>query len=483
MLFLRSSVIFFIFCLLSGSIFAGKSPNIILIMTDDQGWGQTGYYNHPLLKTPNLDAMAANGLRLDRFYAASPVCSPTRASVFTGRSPLRTGVIEHGYSLRVQEKTIAQALKDAGYATGHFGKWHLNGIRGPGVPMLADDMHHPGVFGFETWMTVTNFFDYDSLFGYNGEIVEKKGSSSEVIVAESLKFIEETIKNDKPFFSVIWDGSPHSPFIASDADIAGFEHLDEESMHHYGEMVAFDRAVGQLREGLQELGVAEDTLIWYCSDNGGLGNIEPDTVGGLRGSKSTIWEGGLRVPGIIEWPAGIEPRISEYPSSTMDIFPTIAEIVGLPESVFVQPLDGKSIKPLFERELGKRATDIPFSFRGNAALLDNSMKLVLFEGDYMLFDLREDPRETTDISEQKPEVFKRMIARYESWTESVALSDVGKDYPEGYLLPFAENRFWMEDDRYILFFDEWEQRPEYKDWIARGRRELDMPKGWPPLRP
>ncbi len=116
------------------SVAADSRPNIILVMADDQGWGQTGYYNNPVLKTPNLDAMAANGLRFDRYYAAAPVCSPTRASVLTGRTNERTGVMSHGYALRRQEKTIAQALKNAGYVTGHFGKWHLNGLRGPGVP-------------------------------------------------------------------------------------------------------------------------------------------------------------------------------------------------------------------------------------------------------------------------------------------------------------------------------------------------------------
>ena len=134
-------------------------PNIILVMADDQGWGQTGYYNHPILKTPNLDAMAAAGLRFDRFYAGGPVCSPTRATVLTGRSHDRTNVQSHGYPLRNQEKTVAQALQRAGYATGHFGKWHLNGIRGPGVPVLKEDKRHPGKFGFDTWLSVTNFFE------------------------------------------------------------------------------------------------------------------------------------------------------------------------------------------------------------------------------------------------------------------------------------------------------------------------------------
>ena len=153
-------------------------------MTDDQGWGQTGYYNHPVLKTPNLDEMAKNGLRLDRFYAGAPQCSPTRASVLTGRSNDRTGVFYHGYPLNKSEKTIAQALKTVGYKTGHFGKWHLNGLRGPGVPIFKDDKYSPGIFGFDKWLSVTNFFDFDPVMSYNGEFQEFKGSSSEIIVDE-----------------------------------------------------------------------------------------------------------------------------------------------------------------------------------------------------------------------------------------------------------------------------------------------------------
>ena len=155
----------YIICLFILSLFSctenvdDESPNIILIMTDDQGWGQTSYYDHPVLETPNLDAMAENGLRFERFYAAAPVCSPTRASILTGRTNDRTGVVDHGYALRKQEKTIAVALQKAGYATGHFGKWHLNGLKGPGVPILKDDDHSPESFGFDYWISTTNFFD------------------------------------------------------------------------------------------------------------------------------------------------------------------------------------------------------------------------------------------------------------------------------------------------------------------------------------
>ena len=136
-------------------------PNFVLVMADDMGWGQTSYYSHPALMTPNLDAMASAGLRFDRFYAGAPNCSPTRATVLTGRTNDRTGVEDHGFALRRQERTIARALDEAGYATGHFGKWHLNGLRGPGAPVLAEDEHGPGVFGFDEWLSVTNFFEVD----------------------------------------------------------------------------------------------------------------------------------------------------------------------------------------------------------------------------------------------------------------------------------------------------------------------------------
>ncbi len=213
-----SSVLFLLAVLISMSSVVAEQPNVILVMADDMGWGQTGYYDHPVLKTPNLDDMAANGLRFDRFYAGAPNCSPTRATVMTGRTNDRTGVLNHGVPLRPQEKTIAQALKNAGYATGHFGKWHLNGMRGAGAPIFADDIRNPGEFGFGTWLSVTNFFDRDPIMSRQGEFEEFEGDSSEIVVDEALKFIREQTKTETPFFTVIWYGTPHSPFVASEED-------------------------------------------------------------------------------------------------------------------------------------------------------------------------------------------------------------------------------------------------------------------------
>jgi arylsulfatase A-like enzyme len=442
-------------------------PNIVLIMTDDQGWGETGYSNHPILKTPNLDAMAANGLRFDRFYASSPVCSSTRASVLTGRANDRTGVPTHGHALRLQEKTLAAALKASDYATGHFGKWHLSGLSGPGVPVFGDDTHNPGRFGFDEWLTVSNFFDVDPIMSHNGTFVEFKGDSSSILVEEALKFISASTNNKKPFLAVIWYGSPHHPWIANDADIKPFENLDSESQHHYGELVAVDRSVGVLRKGLRDLGIANNTLVWFSSDNGGIARVSPDTRGGLRGNKGSIWEGGIRVPAIVEWPASIDSRITVYPASTMDIFPTIADILDLPDSVMLKPVDGISLSPLFAGDIGKRNEPIPFRFGATGALVDNNYKLVTdnYEsGIFELYDLQRNPQESRNISQDEQEIFKQMRSAFMQWSKSVDESVAGKDYPEGKVLadqPVPHD--WMTDKRYAPFIAEWKTRPEYSE--------------------
>lgn len=451
---------------------AADRPNVVLMMADDQGWGQTGYYRHPVLQTPNLDALAANGLRFDRFYAGAPVCSPTRASVLTGRANDRTGVPSHGYALRRQEKTLPAALKAAGYATGHFGKWHLNGLRGPGVPVLGDDPHHPGVFGFDAWLSVTNFFDMNPILSRRGTFVEFEGDSSAVIVREALAFIRTSVEAKKPFLAVLWDGSPHSPWIAGEADRKPFGALDAKSQHHYGELAAFDRSVGVLRQGLRDLGVAEDTLVWYCSDNGGLPGIQPDTVGGLRGYKGSVWEGGLRVPGVVEWPAVLAPRVTAYPASTMDIFPTLADVLGLPDSVLLQPVDGVSLKPLFAGDPPRREKPIPFRFGKQGALVDNAFKLVaqdIGKGAFALFNLADDPKESRDLSGDHPDVLKRMKAAFLEWNASVDASVTGKDYPEGRVrADEPTSHFWMDDDRYRPYFEAWAKRPEYAGSLKSG---------------
>lgn len=441
-----------------------KRPNIILVMADDQGWGQVGYNGHPLLKTPHLDAMASNGIRFNRFYAAGPVCSPTRASVLTGRTHVRTGVPSHGHNLCLQEKTLSQALKDHGYQTGHFGKWHLNGLRGPGVPILKTDANHPGKYGFTEWVSVTNFFDLDPLMSRQGKFEQFYGDSSDITVLEALKFIEEQATAEKPFLAVIWYGSPHNPQRALKEDRREFNNT--KVADHLGEIVGIDRSVGRLRKGLRDLEIEKNTLVWYCSDNGGL-NLDPDSVGGLRGHKGSLWEGGIRVPGIIEWPGRIAPATTDFPASTMDIFPTLIDLLGLPRESHMEILDGESIQPLFDGETPSRTHGIPFRYKDQAAMIDGNFKLLSGpnrdSGDWALYDLKSDPDESSDLSQKMPGLLARMITEAEAMVRSVEASRAGKDYPEGEVVQPPRNAFWRDI-------------PEYKPYLEKFTEATKAPR-------
>lgn len=437
------------------SVAAAERPNVILVMADDQGWGDTGYNGHPHLKTPNLDAMAAAGLRLNRFYTAHFNCSPTRASIMTGRHPHRMGTFAPGRPIRPEELTVAKVLQGAGYATGHFGKWHLNGKNGnrdtktiPGRAVLAADPLSPGTLGFDEWVSADNFFDLDPVLGRNGVPEKFQGDGSDVVMGEALKFIRRQSEAGKPFLAVIWFGNPHVPHEALPADREQYAGLSEALQNYYGEITGIDRNVGRLRESLRELKVAENTLLCYCSDNGGAAG--PLSTGNLRGSKGTLWEGGLRVPGLIEWPSRIRrPAVSDLPCSTLDLYPTILAATGAVAKDQIEPLDGVSLLPLLEGQMESRGKAIPFVSMINtdgshAALLDwpwklhtdpragNGKKKQADAGatePVMLFDLQADPRETTNLASAEPERVAKMVAALSEWKRSVKRSLAGGDYP------------------------------------------------------
>lgn len=446
-------------------------PNVILCMADDQGWGDVGYNGHPVLKTPTLDAMAAGALRLDRFYAAAPVCSPTRGSVLTGRHPNRFACFSWGHTLRPQEVTVAEALQRAGYATGHFGKWHLG-------PVRAESPVCPGRSGFDGWVSSPNFYENDPWMSRNGKAVKTQGESSWVTVEAALEFIREAAGRKQPFLAVVWFGSPHSPHVATDEIRALYPGLPAKLQNYYGEITGIDRAVGHLRREIRKLGIARDTLLWYTSDNGAQG---PGSTGGLRGRKGSLWEGGIRVPAIIEWPARItSPAVSDVPCGTVDVYPTLLELAGV--SVPDQPpLDGVSLMPLIRGEMASRPGGLGFwvypakgvpvrstellealareqageapaepadlaldagtiaeryseaELPGHAAWIDGRYKLHRIPAksgrvEYSLFDLADDPAETADAIDREPERAGRMKAALEAWQKSVIRSLNGDDY-------------------------------------------------------
>jgi arylsulfatase A-like enzyme len=322
-------------------------PNIVLCMADDQGWGDTAYNGHPLLKTPHLDAMAAAGLRFDHFYAAAPVCSPTRGSVMTGRHPNRFGCFSWGRPLRPQEFTIAERLQAAGYVTGHFGKWHLGSV-------LKGSPVSPGNSGFDHWLSAFNFYDNDPVLSHEGKAVEVPGESSMLAADAAIEFMQAQVKESKPFLAVVWFGSPHSPHRAADQDLAHYS--GQKNAHWLGEITGLDRAVGKLRTALKESGVSDNTLFWYTSDNGGL---QTASSGG-RAKKGAIYEGGLRVPAIIEWPARIKkPRITQIPGNTTDIYPTLLELTGI-KPVYQPVLDGVSLVSVIDDKSAARPSGMGF---------------------------------------------------------------------------------------------------------------------------
>ena len=442
-------------CLLSTSVRAQSRPNIILIMSDDQGWGQVGYMDHPYLKgkTPNLDAMAESGIRFNRFYAAASVCSPTRASVLTGRSPRRTGVPGLHKRLCLQEKTLPQALKKAGYATAHFGKWHLGGVKGSAMPILPDDPNGPKHYGFNEYLSATNYIEMNPLMTHNDEIVYLEGESSVLMVEAGLQFIEAN--RDKPIFTVLWYGSPHFPYTALEQDMVGLPaDMDKRQRSLLGEIIAMDRSIGMLRDRLRELNLADNTLIWFCSDNGGRDH-EPHAMAGLRAQKGSLYEGGIRVPGLIEWPGTIKPQVTDFPASTMDIMPTLIDLLDLPEDSILDVVDGESIVPLFTGNTPKRTHPIPFAFKG-MALMDGHFKLVKNGNGkghpWELFDLDNDQSETTDLATQQPERFEQMKAEALALEASIAASAQGLDYPEGKVLQPQRGDQWESMTEYQALF-------------------------------
>lgn len=449
-------------------------PNIVLVMADDQGWGDMAYAGHPHVRTPHFDALAREGIRFDRFYAAAPVCSPTRGSVLTGRTPNRYACFQWGHPVRPQEETIAQVLQKAGYRTGHFGKWHVGSVQTGGKST-------PGALGFDRWVSSPNFFDLDPVLSEQGKAVPFSGDSSDITADLALQFMKESQQKQQPFLAVVWFGSPHVPHqaLAKDRDL--YSDRPKAEQDFLGEITGMDRAFGRIRQSLKEMNLTENTVLWYCSDNGALPKV--GSSGGRRGAKAQIYEGGLAVPALLEWPARFpKPRIIETPCVTSDILPTVLAMTGAQRSSQA-PLDGENLLPILAGERTTRTGPIGFwnhptpgvrtpskewmdrllaeqkagrepqdpdalfanadvlgeahprdQFPGHSAWLDGTWKLHRIQNPktnairWELYDLARDPKEANDLIAKEPTRTQAMQKQLEAWLGSVVSSLNGADY-------------------------------------------------------
>ena len=452
---------------------AAERPNIVLVMCDDLGWGDVGFNGNTVIQTPHLDAMAQGSLRFERFYAAAPVCSPTRGSCITGRHPFRYGVyFANTGHMKSQELTLAELLKKHGYRTGHFGKWHLGTLTktqkdanrgGPGgvahfsppqangfdvcfsteskVPTWDPMLRPKGNNSKKWWDPAEENVPYGT--GYWDEKGRRAtenlwGDNSRIIMDRAIPFMRAAAQKEQPFFTIVWFHTPHLPVVAGPEYARMYANHEKYAQHYYGCITAMDEQVGRLRMELRAMGVAQNTLVTFCSDNGpeGQANSAPGVAGHLSGRKRSLLEGGIRVPGLIEWPGKVRPGNTLIPAVTSDYLPTILDIIGV-EPADQRPLDGVSLLPLFQGKMKERSKSIGFQSAGQIALIGDRYKIYgkgpkKNQPDKVpalkLFDLVNDPAEENDLANKHPEVLKAMTVEFEKWRASCQKSDKGQDY-------------------------------------------------------
>jgi len=403
----------------------------------------------------------------DHFHASAPVCSPTRASVMTGRNPVRTNVANHGLYLRPPEITIAEALKSNGYLTAHFGKWHIGSVQ-------KESPTSPGGQGFDHWISGLNFYDRDPYLSHNGTYKQYKGQGSVIAMDHAIKHLKK-FSSQQPTFTVVWFPSPHDPHRETSSKPELYK--GKKHAGYFQEITLLDEQVGKLRKALRDLKIHQDTLLWYTSDNGGL---VTESSGG-RAKKGSIYQGGLRVPSLLEWPARFKPKTVSVPSLSSDIYPTLLSITGARvdnqprlDGIDLTPfIDGKQttrskpmgfwhhfsggnstwndriIKQLMEAQQAGKEIPLPERLlkdvndfptyaegahkKGHAALIDWPHKIHAIHKKqfttWELYDLQKDPMESKDLVNTFDSAkLKELKAKLTTWQKSVLRSHEGKDY-------------------------------------------------------
>tara|TARA_R110000850_G_scaffold248959_2_gene373863 strand:- start:2578 stop:4386 length:1809 start_codon:yes stop_codon:yes gene_type:complete len=428
----------FLFFLLVGFVLPSFSngadlPNVIIVITDDQGYGDLSCHGNPVVKTPFIDALAGESVRLDDYHVA-PTCSPTRGALVTGHWTDRTGVwhtIMGRSMIRENEVTIGQIFKDNGYATGMFGKWHM----GDNYPFRPEDrgftevLRHGGGGVGQTPDYWDNAY-FDGSYFHNKKPVPAKGFCTDVFFQYAKDFISAQVQADKPFLTYLCTNAPHGPMHAPVESSAPYAEHGESVANFFGMVANIDDNVGAMREFLEEKGIADNTIFIFTTDNGTAGG-RSTFDGGMRGAKGSEYDGGHRVPFFLHWPNGgfdKEHRI-ETITAHVDVVPTLIDLCGInpPEGVI---FDGTSIRALLEssdrpsdwpdRILvtdSQRVKD-PIKWR-KSAVMTNDWRLVSDAGSdgprHELYAIKSDPKQEKDVIADHPEVAERLKEFYHNW--------------------------------------------------------------------
>ncbi len=422
----------------SYSLVAGEQPNVLLILTDDQGYGDLALHGNNKIDTPVLDRLAKQSTRFERFMVC-PLCSMTRATLLTGRYNLRTGcasVTRGVESVRPEEVMISEVLQNAGYVSGCFGKWHI----GENYPS------HPRGQGFDDFFGMPqghwdNYFD--PVLEKNGKMVATKGFITDVLTDAAMQFISQNQK--RPFFCYLPYNAPHTPMQIADRYYNKYKArgLDNKPAAIYGLVQNIDENIGRILKHLDQLGIADNTIVIFLSDNGAEGPQGSRFNAGMRGMKGTVHEGGVRVPMFVRWPGKIEAdKVLPQLAGHIDLLPTIAQLCEVDlQKVKTKPLDGRSLVPLllgdekqwpkdrmiFTRNPGWKslvgATGKPIvenikqPFPGSVRT--ENWRCVNEGKDWELFDMRSDPGESKNVAAQHPQVVARLSNAYLKWFKDV----------------------------------------------------------------
>lgn len=435
----------FLLLLLVPLVGPAASPNIVVIMADDLGWRDLHGYGNELVDTPHLDQLAREGMKFTDAYAASPVCSPTRASMMTGQSPARLHLTNHapghpdGFALEgsnLQEAenirhlplnaiTIAERLSAAGYTTAHLGKWHLSHVSRPGKDGVTEPELRPEHQGFSLNIDGCHFGGPPSYFSPYRNPALKDGPPGEYLperlADEAVQFVRS--HRDGPFLLNWWPYSVHYPMQARGELIEKYRQRGGLKDPVYAAMIeGMDTAIGRFLKALDEAGLRDNTLVLFTSDNGGYnGDNKP-----LRGVKGMLYEGGIRVPWIVRWPGKVKPgSINTTPVISTDCYPTLLEVAGLSPTPD-HPLDGRSLVPLFTQSAGFDRDTLYFHYpnyafhkqnRLGSAIREGAYKLIKYYDDdsFELYDLSKDTGEKQNLAGQSPELDARLADKLDRW--------------------------------------------------------------------